>query len=86
MPYSGNDQSDTGKPLVEMRTNVWLTVLPRQILAKLPHTYTTSQIIVVMLCYVSLKTKTPSMYREIAPDNIRVALNEDQTKNYIGLI
>jgi len=37
MPYAGNDQTDTGKPLVKMCANVRLTTISRQRLAKLSH-------------------------------------------------
>jgi len=37
VPYSGNDQTDTGKPLVKMCANVRLTTISRQCLAKLSH-------------------------------------------------
>jgi len=36
MSYSGNDQTNAGKPLMKMCTNVWLTAITRQSLAKLP--------------------------------------------------
>jgi len=37
MSYSGDDESNAGKPLVKVRTNVRLAAITRQTLAKLTH-------------------------------------------------